>query len=384
MLTALNHTFIALIPKSRHPFKVEQFRPISLCNVIYKVISKILANRLKPFLCSLISPLQMAFVKDRNIHDNSIIFHEIMNYLHKKTGKNSFMAIKVDLAKAFDRVEWKLLSCILDNLGFCRTFTGWIMQCISTTSFSFLINGSPYGLFKPTRGIRQGDPLSPFLFVLYTESLSRILAKEEADGGFKGVKISRSAPTFSHLLYADDLILYCRASTNDAISMKRSLDKFSCCSSQFPNPSKSSIHFSKNTKATNKASILNYLNFSECSHKVKHLGLTFCIPKSKTLAFSDLINRVSSKLVGWKAKILSQASKSVLISAVANTIPTYHMSVFLIPKSITNKMDAAYRKFWWGANKNGNSFMPKAWDSICIPSQWGALDLEEWLIPTEL
>lgn len=363
-LKALNHTFIALIPKTSHSSKVEQFRPISLCNVVYKVISKILANRFKVHLDKFISPFQMAFVEGRSIHDNNIISHEIMNYLHKKTGNKCFMAIKVDLAKAFDRVEWDLLLNILANLGFCKKFIDWISQCLSTTSFSFLINGVPYGLINPTRGIRQGDPLSHFLIVVYTEVLSRLLAQTEL---FKGIKVSKTAPSFYDPLYADDLILFCRATLQDATCSKNTLDTFTNWSSQLPNPSKSSIHFRKNADAHTKNIILNCLGFKECSHKETHIGLHFCIPSSKTIVFQPLITKISTKLAGWKSKTLSQASKSVLITAVANAIPSYHMSVFLLPKSISMKMDASFRKFWWGVNKNGNSFMPKCWDSICLP-----------------
>lgn len=204
LLKSLNHTFIALIPKTKKAAHVDQFRPISLCNVTYKVISKIIANRLKPLLPNFIFPFQMAFVPGRNIHDNNIISHEIMDYLHKKKGKKGFMAIKVDLTKAFDKVEWFLLANTLTNLGFCKIFVDWFLQCITTSSFSFMINGAPFGMLKPSRGIRQGDHLSPFLFVVYTKILSRMLAYHENLGTFKGVKISRTAPAISHILYADD------------------------------------------------------------------------------------------------------------------------------------------------------------------------------------
>lgn len=119
------------------------------------MISKLIANKLKPFLSQIISPFQMAFVEGRTINDNNLVSHEIMHSLHKKKGKKSFMAIKVDLAKDFDRVECSLLIIILSNLGFCDTFTNWILQCISTSLFSFLINGTSHDLFRPTRGIRQ-------------------------------------------------------------------------------------------------------------------------------------------------------------------------------------------------------------------------------------
>lgn len=300
LLKSLNHTFIALIPKSTKASQVDQFRPISLCNVTYKIISKIIANRLKPLLPSFISPFQMAFVPGRNIHDNNIISHEIMDYLHKKKGKNGFMAIKVDLAKAFDKVEWSLLAKILTNLGFCREFVDWILQCITTSSFSFLVNSAPYGMLKPSRGIRQGDPLSHFLFVIYTEILSRMLAYQENIGSFKGVKISRTAHVISHLLYADDLIIFCRSTDEDALSIKNILDTFSLWSSQSPNTNKSSIHFSSNTSSPQRLAILNIFDFKECNHKEKHLGFHFCRTPSKKVVFNDLIDKINTNLSGWK------------------------------------------------------------------------------------
>lgn len=127
--------------------------------------------------------------------------------------------------------------------------------------------------------------------------------------------------------------------------VKQILDNFSSWSSQLPNASKSFIRFSGNTDPQLKIAILNFLNFFECSHKEKHLGLPFCIPKTKIAAFNDLATKMKAKLTGWKAKILSHASRSVLISFVAQTIPSYYMSTFLIPKSISLKLDANFRKF---------------------------------------
>lgn len=121
----------------------------------------------------------MAFASGRNIHDNSIISQEIMHYRHKKKGLKGFMAIKADLAKAFNRVEWSSLTCVLKQFGFNNQFINWISECISTASMHFLINGSLFGNLKPSRGIRQDDPMSPFLFVLYIKILSRHIAKEE-------------------------------------------------------------------------------------------------------------------------------------------------------------------------------------------------------------
>jgi hypothetical protein len=116
-----NHTFLTLIPKQKEAHSVNQFRPINLCNISYKIIAKILANRLKTTLHKIISPLQLAFVPKRNIQDNSIIAHKLLHSFNLKRGKGGFMFLKMDIEKAFDKMEWKLILSIMQHLGFHDT-----------------------------------------------------------------------------------------------------------------------------------------------------------------------------------------------------------------------------------------------------------------------
>lgn len=141
LLAELNHTFLVLIPKVDHAQTVSQFRPISLCNVSYKIIAKLLASRLKRFLPRMISMHQSAFVPGRLIQDNSIMAHEIFHSFQSKKSKKGSMALKIDMSKAYDRMEWDLILLALKMYGFSPRWIGWIRECLSSVSYSILLNG---------------------------------------------------------------------------------------------------------------------------------------------------------------------------------------------------------------------------------------------------
>ena len=171
----VNSTTLVLIPKAKNPQIITNFRPISLCNVIYKLCSKVLPNRLRGFLDEIVSEEQSAFVPRRLITDNVLIAYECTHYLKRKKGKMGACAVKLDMAKAYDRVEWDYLKRIMLTLGFCDTFVSLIMRCVTSVSLSVRVNGVLTDSFRPSRGIRQGDPISPYLFLLCAEGLSCLL-----------------------------------------------------------------------------------------------------------------------------------------------------------------------------------------------------------------
>ena len=175
-LSPLNHTFIALIPKVAKPRKVTEYRPISLCNVVYRIFAKVIANRLKQVLHQIISPYQSAFVPNRIITDNIVIGYECLHKIrHSKRRKNGLVSLKLDISKAYDRVKWGFLEHIMRRLGFTEKWVHLVMNCITTTSLSILINGTATNLIHPQMGLRQGCPLSPYLFILCAEAFSNLL-----------------------------------------------------------------------------------------------------------------------------------------------------------------------------------------------------------------
>jgi len=171
----VNKTLLVLIPKVTNPQDLTQYRPISLCNVLYKICSKAMANRLHRILEEVISAEQSAFIPGRLITDNVLIAYECIHYLRNKRGKQGDCAIKLDMAKAYDRVEWRYLECIMRAMGFPEVWISLVMKCVTSVTFSVRVNGVFSDEFKPSRGLRQGDPISPYLFLICSEGLSCML-----------------------------------------------------------------------------------------------------------------------------------------------------------------------------------------------------------------
>ncbi|GKB29293.1 RNA-directed DNA polymerase, eukaryota [Tanacetum coccineum] len=198
-----NSTFIALIPKNPDANMVKDFRPISLIGSIYKIIAKILTNRLVGVLGDIVNEVQSAFISERQILDGPFILNEIMQWCRRR--KKQSLIFKVDFEKAYDSVRWDFLDDILVKFGFGIKWRGWIQNCLNSSKGSILVNGSPTEEFQFYKGLKQGDPLSPFLFILVMESLHISFQRVVDVGMFTGIKLSSSL-NISHLFYADDAI----------------------------------------------------------------------------------------------------------------------------------------------------------------------------------
>lgn len=196
LLNSINATHIRLIPKIQSPKSVYDYRPTAHCNVYYKVISKILSLRLKLVLQEIISENQSAFIHGRAISDNVLITHEDLHFL-KSSGdvKHCAMAVKTDFSKAYDRLKWYFIQAVFERMGFCQTWINWVFQCVSTVSYSFLLNTEALGSVIPQRGIRQGDPLSPYIFIICGEVLSDLCRGGQEDGTLSGIRVSRNIPS---------------------------------------------------------------------------------------------------------------------------------------------------------------------------------------------
>lgn len=373
-IKSLNCTHVALIPKVKLPQSMNQLRPISLCNVLYKIGSKVLANRLKPLLTQFISPFQSAFVPGRLISDNSLIAFEIAHFLKKRRdGKVGFGALKLDMSKAYDRVEWSFLEAVLVHMGFSSTWIMWIMRCVRSVSYSFILNGEPRGVIYPSRVVRQGDAISPYLFLLCAEVLSRMISHAEDRGTLQGVKVCRAAPSISHLFFADDSLVFFKAEEGACIVLKEILMNYEVASGQKVNFEKSSVCFSRNVPLSKQLAMAALINVTWVKKHEMYLGLPMDISYSKVDAFSFLKEKVRKKLQGWREKTLSAAGKEVLLKSVVQSIPTYVISCFELPKQLCHDIHQFMARFWWGAKGGERKIHWVAWEKLCIPKMEGGL-----------
>ncbi|GJY81166.1 protein LAZ1 [Tanacetum coccineum] len=247
LLKEINHTFLALIPKVSTPLKVTDYRSISCCNVLYKCISKILTNRIIDGLKEAISENQSTFIPGRRISDNILITQELMHNYHRNRGPPRCL-FKVDIQKAYDTVDWNFLATILKCFGFHNKMVKWIMACVTSASLSLCINGDILGFFKGKRGLRQGDPISPYLFTMVMELVN--------------------------ICFADDLFIFTRGDVESAWLIMEALDEFKKSSGLVPSIPKSMVYFC-NVQNHIKMDILSIMSFAEGTLPVKYLGVPF-------------------------------------------------------------------------------------------------------------
>eukprot|EP00253_Pinus_taeda_P032540 PITA_32540 len=373
MYPGLNATFIALIPKSEDSNSPDKFRPISLCNIIYKIVSKVVALRLKPLLPGIIFPKQSGYVEGSQITDGIILSHEIIHSL--KHSKKPGMLLKIDLSKAFDSISWDYMEKILSAFGFANAWIRWIMNLVSSSFFSILINGIPSSTFCPSRGLRQGDPLSPFLFIIMAEGLGRSLNAAIQSHDLKGINL-HDAPTVSHQQFVDDNMIFGHSSIQEARSLNSLLNNFSAASGACINRVKSQILFF-NTHPTTQRSIARILGFSIASLPSKYLGAPLLESTQKHSSWTSLLERLESRLLLWTHRSLNMASRLVLIKAVLQSMPLYLFSILAAPKWVLKAIKKLQRNFLWGSSGLNRKWALVKWEKACLPKKAGGIGLRD-------
>lgn len=295
LLRDLNETYIVLIPKNKNLVSVMELRPIALCNDLMKIITKIIANRLKEVLSVIISDTQSAFIPGRLISDNIMISYEVMHYLKRKRfGKEGYMMIKLDIIKAYDRIEWEFLEAMLRKMGFSEKWIHLVLCCVRTVTYNIVHGDTDIAHFIPSCGLRQGDLLSPHLFIMCAEGLSALIQKYERNQWIKGIKICRKALSISHMFFMDDSYLDCSAKMSEARRIMELLMVYERASGQKVNIDKSLVFFSINVIQYNRELVCQELQMIEPDEKSKYLGLPNLLGRKKSVLLGYLKDKIKA------------------------------------------------------------------------------------------
>ncbi|XP_074277953.1 uncharacterized protein LOC141601558 [Silene latifolia] len=375
LLKEVNSTLITLIPKGNSPATMMDYRPISCCSIIYKTISKILTSRLKKVMPLIVGKEQSAFVGERSIFDNTLLANELVRGYGRKY-KTPRCMIKVDIRKAFDTVNWSFLKSVLPLFGIPSQFCHWILTLITSPRYSLRINGAFVGYFEGKRGLRQGDPLSPLLFVLCMEILSRILRRITQFNHFSyHPKCVRIYPT--HLIFADDLLVFARGDLPSILAVQECLQLFSDYCGLTPNPTKTNIYFA-GVQAEIKALILASSGYMEGAFPFKYLGTPLHVSRLTRDMFQPLLAKIRSKLGYWASQQLTYAGKVQLLSSIIFGIESFWCACILLPKGIIHDIERTSRQFLWGDGSH-NRMIFFSWQKVCRARSQGGFDIREIL-----
>ncbi|KAI3797458.1 hypothetical protein L1987_32715 [Smallanthus sonchifolius] len=364
-----NSSFITLVPKENDPESINDFRPISLIGIMAKAMGKLLALRIQKVVSMLVGNEQTAFIKGRNIFDGHILVNTIQCWAKKSKAK--LMLFKVDFAKAFDSLNWNYLNSIMEHMGFGCRWGAWINGYLRSGMSSVLVNGSPTDEFPIEKGVRQGDPISPFLFILAMEGLSAMLKSASQKGLFNGCRLPNGGPTITHSMYADDVIFIGEWSRENINNLKRILRCFHLVSGLKINYHKSKL-IGVGVSNQECDEFAKIIGCKKESLPITHLGLPIGANMRLSKNWGPVVNKIKERLTSWKAKTLSFGGRLTLVKAVLGSLPLYFLSMFKAPNKIIKELETIRRRFLWGAVTHKRRSTGLRGITLSNQGEWGA------------
>jgi hypothetical protein len=372
-LFKLNFGVITLLPKKENAVMIQQYRPICLLNVSFKLFTKVATNRISSLASKIIKPTQTAFLPGRNILEGVVVLHEAIHELHRK--KLDGVLFKIDFEKAYDKVKWSFLQQTMRMKGFDPRWCAWIRDFTEGGSVGVKVNDDIGHYFQTRKGLRQGDPLSPILFNLVGDMLAIMIARAHESGHIGCLIPDLVEGGISILQYADDTILFMEHDLAKAVNMKLILCIFEQLSGLKINFHKSEIFCFGNAKSEEH----RYKQIMGCEAGTlpfRYLGIPIHFRKLTNAEWVTVENRFAEKLGCWKGKLLSYGDRLVLINSVLTSLPMFMLSFLEIPIGVRKRLDFYRSRFFWQSDENKKKYRLAKWNIICRPKDQGGLGIE--------
>ncbi|KAJ1704151.1 hypothetical protein LUZ63_003930 [Rhynchospora breviuscula] len=368
---------VTLIPKTEEPQSPADFQPISVGNILYRLVMRIIASRLRPYLTKVISKEQNAFLRGRCISENIILVKEVLHSFSRSDFKHKTFMLKADINKAFDKLDWNFLERAMRYLNIPEKIISIMLSSFKRAKVTITINGQGDGFIQPTQGLRQGCPMSPYIFIIAMEVLSRWLQEAHTRGLLQGVRLAHTSPIITHSIYADDLILVGNTCRAEVDTMTNMLHKFGYVSGLLINPNKSKLWFSKKCDDLTMQRVQDVWRAERVQGDEKYLGILLSPNGDAKRNGIRLLEKIKQKLSGWKTSMLSHAGRLVLIKSVLMTMPVYFMSLEMLPKGVIKEINSLMAKFLWGKTGQNRYLTFIAWKKVCRPVDMGGLGVKD-------
>lgn len=370
-----NSAFLALIPKDKGATNFSRFRPISLCNISYKLITKIIANCLKKILPIIIPKNQGGFIKGRKILDNIVLVQEAIHSSCYRKEKG--MVIKLDLTNAFDRVRHDFLFSMMGNFGFSKALITLVKAYIASPWIVPLVNGHSMEFFQASRGLRQGFPLSPLLYAIQASVLSCQLDYCQQIQTLPSLRMVQNVKDINHAQFVDGTLLLGEASINSAGTFKKELDIYREVLGSKINYLKSTIYgWNCSTKDLTDIARLSEMKRTLTWESFKYLWIPIFKSNPKVAHWMPLPDKLKPRIQAWGASWLNNAGMVILMKYVLISLPVYQNSILLAPKTFISKVDGLLRRFLWEGGKNNEITLHLVnWDTIKKPFLEGGLQM---------
>lgn len=367
----INRANITLIPKKGLANSIGDYRPISLIHSLAKLMSKVLALQLAKQLDSLVSNAQSAFIKGRCIQDNFLCVRNVVRKLHAT--KKPSLFFKLDITKSFDSVSWEYLLEQLQEMGFSDRWRDWISLLLATSTSRIFLNGSLEQSIQHQRGLRQGDPLSPYLFILAIDPLQKILDVATSEGIL--TKVASRAVKFRTSLYADDAAVFINPARQEVQNFLQILENFGAATGLQVNTTKSSLT-PICCSDQDLLEVMAIFDDQQGDFPLTYLGLPLMPGKLKHVHLQPAMDKIKARMGGWKSKLVYQSGRKVLVKTVLSAMPTYLLTVLKPPKGFLNDIDKTRRKFLWAGDQDALGGKSKVnWQQVCSPIDCGGLGI---------